>query len=778
MTIAPAGTETAYTLSGITAYEGNRGLIYNDGTTATFYAGKTETVSLDITYTPGAGEIATYTDGYANRLAYVSGSTYDMTLLTDQAPVVTRYVFSDWAYGKDGSESQPYLISNTDQLDLLAQRVNAGESYSGKYFELTGDLDYSTVGLYLDGGSSNYTAIGDNDHRFGGHFDGKGHTISGIVIYKGGTESADENQGLFGFIEGAEVKNLTLTSSTITAYDYTGGIVGHNNAGTIENCHVTSTVTIQSVVSKASIVGGIVGGCYIENSIYPAVRGCTSAATVSGNDAIGGIAGLLDGGTIENCLMIGTDISATYDAGAIVGYNNDGTLTNNRYTAATKVNGATGAGHGIGIDGDIDGQATVAYRFPTDIDDLATVMGAQGTAYTAYEGRPAITAYENGLSYDGSLYYPAIWSGSGTTEADPYVIYTAEGLDHLAEKINNDINIDGYSGKYFALGHDIAYDKTALTIDFNHEDQTGNDSNFPGIGDYASNNYFNGSFDGRGHTVSGIVIHRPNTNNVGFFANVYGEISNLTLGNSDITGKEYVGGICGRSNSGSNFENCHVLGDVTVSGTDGVGGIVGRLENSVSGCTSAAAVSGTKEVGGIIGTMSSCTISDCLYLGTTVTGSSRVGAISGYQTDNDNFTRNYYTAYGLGGVGQYNSAIGIDKAGAEFAVSSETKPAEATIGTVGTAYAYHGVTPYTKGLYYDGKYYWHGTVQPGDANGDGKVTITDAVAIVNYILGNASANFNINAANVNGDVDDEGNPKITITDAVGVVNIILNSQGN
>ena len=57
----------------------------------------------------------------------------------------------------------------------------------------------------------------------------------------------------------------------------------------------------------------------------------------------------------------------------------------------------------------------------------------------------------------------------------------------------------------------------------------------------------------------------------------------------------------------------------------------------------------------------------------------------------------------------------------------------------------------------------------GDANGDGSVTITDAVGIVNYILGNPSANFNEAAADVNSD----GN--ITITDAVGVVNIILNN---
>ena len=56
---------------------------------------------------------------------------------------------------------------------------------------------------------------------------------------------------------------------------------------------------------------------------------------------------------------------------------------------------------------------------------------------------------------------------------------------------------------------------------------------------------------------------------------------------------------------------------------------------------------------------------------------------------------------------------------------------------------------------------------PGDANGDGKVTITDAVAVVDYILGNPSDDFNEDAADVSGD------GTITITDAVGIVDIIL-----
>ncbi len=63
-------------------------------------------------------------------------------------------------------------------------------------------------------------------------------------------------------------------------------------------------------------------------------------------------------------------------------------------------------------------------------------------------------------------------------------------------------------------------------------------------------------------------------------------------------------------------------------------------------------------------------------------------------------------------------------------------------------------------------------IEIGDANGDGAISISDAVAIVNKILGNPSPNFNETAADVNGDGD------ITITDAVAVVNIILGNGGS
>ena len=60
----------------------------------------------------------------------------------------------------------------------------------------------------------------------------------------------------------------------------------------------------------------------------------------------------------------------------------------------------------------------------------------------------------------------------------------------------------------------------------------------------------------------------------------------------------------------------------------------------------------------------------------------------------------------------------------------------------------------------------------GDVDGNGKVSIFDAVQVLNYILGNNPANFNMSAADI------DGNGIITIFDAVSIINIILNQNTN
>lgn len=92
----------------------------------------------------------------------------------------------------------------------------------------------------------------------------------------------------------------------------------------------------------------------------------------------------------------------------------------------------------------------------------------------------------------------------------------------------------------------------------------------------------------------------------------------------------------------------------------------------------------------------------------------------------------------------------------------------------GSSYFY-GVYYYSKGQQVPGDSssayeFCYTPAQPviaGDANGDGKVSITDAVYVVNYVLQQPASDFCEEAADLNGD------GHITITDAVMIVNIIL-----
>ena len=678
VTVTPSGNATAHNVSGITAYDGNNGIKYTVGNSTIIYAGATESVSLDIAYNIEGFNVTGYNDGIGTTptaLTHVSGNNYTLTM-TANATTVTPAGSDLWG------------VALPAGLDLLAKKVNGTDGYSantfsGTYFELGADIAYSYDGL--GEGESNYTPIGDNQHSFSGTFDGQGHTVSGIRI----SDPDGSNKAIFSRIEGT-VKNLKLDNSTITGRQNIGGIV-RLLLGTIENCHVGSDV----ILTGNSTIGGIAA----END-GGTIKGCTSAATIIGTEYsglkakyLGGIAGfssfLVHTPTLTDNLFTGT-ISGDLRKfiGAIVGENNSNAaiLTNNYHTCS----GMGGAGsEGSATGADVTGQATIAYEFPA----ANAAMGAAGSTYAEGETYEGITAYQNGLAYNGKYYSQDPWGGRGT-EGDPYVINNTAGLDKLASNVNGG---NKYENTYFVLGADITYDESE-------------DNNYTPIGD--SSHSFYGTFDGQGHTISGINVNLPD-NFVGLFGSCLdGYIKNLTVANSTFTGKLLVAAIAAFGAPTASVENCVVASDVTVSGNETVGGIVGE-GMTVNGCISAATVSGTSYVGGIVGINGSSvgynggTVSNCLYLGTAVSGTgSYVGAIAGLNWTDATLANNYHTLSGMGGVGNENDATSSDEDGAFLAVSSTTKPSG--FGEATTTYGkddYIGITAYQYGLYYNGQYY-------------------------------------------------------------------------
>lgn len=189
------------------------------------------------------------------------------------------------------------------------------------------------------------------------------------------------------------------------------------------------------------------------------------------------------------------------------------------------------------------------------------------------------------------------------------------------------------------------------------------------IGKYDSAKRYAGTFDGGGHTVSGLYIATSGIKNTGMFgyAKKDSKISNLTLSDSKISGKgDYTGGIAGEA---YDMENCHVTGTVTVSGAKYVGGVSGYQDGTITRCSNAAVVVATgNNVGGVTGhvqSKASTAMTECFNTGS-VTGNSAVGGLTGnlynggtisacYNTGAVTATASAGTAGGLVGIFRYGT---------------------------------------------------------------------------------------------------------------------------
>ena len=228
------------------------------------------------------------------------------------ADTVDVAALPEYAADADISTGAAYKISTEESLRAFAAAVKADDgngtyAHAGVTLYLAGDI--ALTGTWTPVGST-ATYVGD---FFAGTFDGCGHTISGLNV-----QGSKVNQGLFAAINKATIRNLNV-SGTVSCgtKNYVGGIVGKVQAGTIENCSFSGSVT-------GGYTGGIAGGL---NSNNVTISGCVNAADVTGTTA-GGILGYWKTTTaIQNCYNTGS-VTGSAKAGGIVGQLNKGTIEN------------------------------------------------------------------------------------------------------------------------------------------------------------------------------------------------------------------------------------------------------------------------------------------------------------------------------------------------------------------------------------------------------------------------------------------------------------------
>ena len=187
-----------------------------------------------------------------------------------------------------------FVIANEQDFRNLigyySQSINTYQSCEGIKFKMINDLDLSNI---------SFSPIGIL-HSFVGHFDGQGHTISGLYF-----ADSSNYYGLFGCVDGANtiIENVTLINpvfkhSSYNRSTFAGGIVGEFYKGTIRNCNV-----VGGSLSNVGRAGGIVG--YACGYGTKSIINCTVVGTTINGELSGCVVGYIGSEastTISNCL--------------------------------------------------------------------------------------------------------------------------------------------------------------------------------------------------------------------------------------------------------------------------------------------------------------------------------------------------------------------------------------------------------------------------------------------------------------------------------------------
>ena len=501
-----------------------------------------------------------------------------------QENVATRFA------GGDGSEGNPYRISNVTQLQDMNLNLSA-------HYVLINDIDASDTVNWNGGDGFESIAMDDEifsgfqGEKFTGSLNGAGHNIIGIFIDRSDTEYI----GLIGAIgTGGLVSNITLIDVNVTGDDYTGGIAGISYGAIIDT-------SIRGDIHGRWSTGGLVG----KNENNRMISNCHSTGNVEGVRDVGGLVGRNQGiihFSYSNCIVSG-DVCI----GGLVGDN------------GRKVNSSYSTG---------------------DVTSNWAVGGLIGSTSTVSDYLDVTNSYF-------SINESAI---NGEHYISPFGIYE----DQFDDWLNNNriLNIDNYlskiPGKEDYRVADLSDFRSMLPflnkgpysftqcsdIDLTSE---------PGL----HLPYFTGKYDGNGHTICDLNLTARPMSRIGLFGVNFGSIFNLSVLNARISQAEtqgvlvgynmgmisdctITGIVCGVDSNkcgllagisdGGIIENCCVVG--TVSGHDCIGGLVGYSNDNhgipiIKNCSASCNVTGNGWIGGFIGKSYNTTVKESYASGVT-----------------------------------------------------------------------------------------------------------------------------------------------------------------
>ncbi|NGP75277.1 hypothetical protein G3570_01420 [Balneolaceae bacterium YR4-1] len=303
--------------------------------------------------------------------------------------ITATAVMKQTLFDGEGTISNPYLITTLDQLQAVS-------SFIDKHFRQVNNIDASETEYWNEGrGFQPIAFIGIGS--FTGSYDGGGFTISGLTVdLSGGIYLENTTAGLFGRIQNAQIKDLTLTNINITSVPGVpvGGLAGWATSGsTIQNVHVTGQIT------GNDNIGGLVG---IAETVL--ISGSSTDVAVNGNNSVGGLVGYSGLAWIYNSQAMGS-VTGIQSVGGLIGNRQVGEMIS--YSSAKgDVSGAVNVGGLIGSSFNTVGPVLVSYATGNvtgeqNVGGLIGIYNGSGLINQGYASG-SVTSTNNG-SFAGGL---------------------------------------------------------------------------------------------------------------------------------------------------------------------------------------------------------------------------------------------------------------------------------------------------------------------------------------------------------------------------------------
>ena len=504
------------------------------------------------------------------------------------------------------AKATTYVIDSVEDLYGLFM-VSASTDFKGKTVKLGANITVNK-GLASEWGTKAPEKIWYPINTFAGTFDGQGHTISGIYL-----KNVNQKLGLFAeTTPDAIVKNFKLTNSyfesTSTGMAILGSVVGRGN-GTIDTVY-SDAILVSSGTGNGGIVGQVytagnnrITNCWFDGSISlkttmgkqaagilgiaredVKIEHCLNTGSITAEDKaalrIGGIFGVVTGNastiTISDCLSAGRIVAANSRVGSVIAEvagDKKVVLKDVYVTTESFSNGTSYINKAVGH---TDKEAKVEGAVIVLTENVMT--GAGGYRWTTLnfkkywaakaETVPQLQSFTSGenLNVAGIVQANTDWYSA---DKQTYVISTLEQLYGLVKLSLN----DNFKGKTILLANDITVN-TGNATDWKNSAPV---NNWVSIG--SADVPFAGTFDGQGHTISGIYLQT-----IGQYNGLFGKttkdsaIKNLKLVNSYFefngNGNAYIGSIAG--GTGGVIQNVYSDAFVISSGNYD-GGIVGSM---------------------------------------------------------------------------------------------------------------------------------------------------------------------------------------------------------